>query len=313
MRSLPEKTLEHWVSQYLTYRFRTHLALWWPTSGADIIVDPAIMPVGKAIWLELKTSEPDPVNNGIHVVTIDVKQLVAYGQRNSPPDYYVFPRPNWHGTLGDPAAVPWLGAIPPTDLAFRRAQDKWFGNWTRVISGASLRKALRRNGATHQGKAILGQWDSRTWAWGPAFTPAPGAPHPEWDWPDFWASWEHCGTPDMPAALILPDDGGPEQATNADVERDALTARLRKVGQLTRESLKNSRSDETRAIESREKQFMPRKVYLPRYDEDGVLTGKYFLASRTVGTVTNLNRSPSNELEAGRRPVLTMLPAEDIR
>ena len=34
--SVPEKTLEHWSSQYITYRFGTHAALWWPATGEDI-------------------------------------------------------------------------------------------------------------------------------------------------------------------------------------------------------------------------------------------------------------------------------------
>jgi hypothetical protein len=36
--SIPEKTLEHWCSQYLTYRYNSLAALWWPTSGQDIDV-----------------------------------------------------------------------------------------------------------------------------------------------------------------------------------------------------------------------------------------------------------------------------------
>ena len=36
--SVPEKTLEHWSSQYITYRYPSQAALWWPASGEDINV-----------------------------------------------------------------------------------------------------------------------------------------------------------------------------------------------------------------------------------------------------------------------------------
>jgi hypothetical protein len=36
--SVPEKTLEHWASQYLLFRFRSKARVWWPAFGTDIDV-----------------------------------------------------------------------------------------------------------------------------------------------------------------------------------------------------------------------------------------------------------------------------------
>src|SRR3989304_6355308 len=34
--SVPEKTVEHWASQYILYRFRSNVAMWWPAAGGDV-------------------------------------------------------------------------------------------------------------------------------------------------------------------------------------------------------------------------------------------------------------------------------------
>jgi hypothetical protein len=54
--SVPEKTLEHWSSQYINNRFHTHVALWWPARGEDIKVRWLPARPGKAVQLELKTT-----------------------------------------------------------------------------------------------------------------------------------------------------------------------------------------------------------------------------------------------------------------
>jgi hypothetical protein len=64
--SVPEKTLEHWSSQYLTYRYRSKAALWWPASREDINVRWLPNRPGKAVQLELKTTTV--VNPGLHDV-----------------------------------------------------------------------------------------------------------------------------------------------------------------------------------------------------------------------------------------------------
>ena len=54
--SIPEKTLEHWASIYLTYRYHSHAALWWPAHGEDVNVGNLPPTPGKAVQLELKTT-----------------------------------------------------------------------------------------------------------------------------------------------------------------------------------------------------------------------------------------------------------------
>lgn len=63
--SVPEKTLEHWASQYIMYRYRAQASLWWPATGQDI--DVSLLPAepGKAVQLELKTTRrPRPLAPG---------------------------------------------------------------------------------------------------------------------------------------------------------------------------------------------------------------------------------------------------------
>lgn len=71
--SIPEKTLEHWSSLYLTYRYRSQASLWWPTRGEDIDVQMLPMAPGKAVQLELKTTTP--AGTGLHDVNVDLGQL----------------------------------------------------------------------------------------------------------------------------------------------------------------------------------------------------------------------------------------------
>jgi hypothetical protein len=96
--SVPEKTLEHWSSQYITYRYRSKAALWWPASGEDIKVGLLPARPGKIVQLELKTTTL--IGPALHDVKIDLAQLREYLRRplgHQP--FYVFPRPDWGGTL----------------------------------------------------------------------------------------------------------------------------------------------------------------------------------------------------------------------
>jgi hypothetical protein len=54
--SVPEETLEHWLSQYVAYRYRSRAAQWWPAGGEDIDVSSLSARPGKAVQLELKTT-----------------------------------------------------------------------------------------------------------------------------------------------------------------------------------------------------------------------------------------------------------------
>jgi hypothetical protein len=77
--SVPEKTLEHWSSHYLTYRNRSKVALWWPASGEDIRVGWLPARPGKIVQLELRTTTV--VSPTLHDVKIDLRQLWEYRQR----------------------------------------------------------------------------------------------------------------------------------------------------------------------------------------------------------------------------------------
>lgn len=96
VRSIPEKTLEHWTSIYLCNRF-THAALWWPAFGEDVLTEMpqlAASGPGTTIALELKTTE---ARDGRHVLEIDTRQLKAYLDPPSGPPlpvFYVFPLPH---------------------------------------------------------------------------------------------------------------------------------------------------------------------------------------------------------------------------
>lgn len=207
MRSIPEKTLEHWTSIYLSSRFPNG-AMWWPTSGEDVLAELprlAASGPGKTLALELKTTE---ANGSNHVLWIDTRQLDRY--LNPPfgpplPVYYVFPLPHWAGPLASwsgttPAAPGAMTAAPPAWWR-RRVGWPWFGDWLYVMSAQSLSEALPPNWAA----------PSRTRA--RLFTPSTShtvGTTPDWtslfartptaapiDWASFWVAVTHCG----------PDDG----------------------------------------------------------------------------------------------------------
>ncbi|MGD0066034.1 MAG: hypothetical protein ABSB76_21635 [Streptosporangiaceae bacterium] len=51
--SVPEKTLEHWASLCVAYRYRSLAAQWWPVNGVDIDLQALPAQPGKAIQLEV--------------------------------------------------------------------------------------------------------------------------------------------------------------------------------------------------------------------------------------------------------------------
>lgn len=148
MRSVPEKTLEHWTSIYLSNRFPNG-AMWWPAFGEDILAELPPMAAsgpGKTLALELKTTWADGDN---HVLDIDTRQLARYLHPPFGPPlpvYYVFPVPRWTGPLTSwpgrtPAASTGMTVAPPQ--WWRRAGGShWFGDWLYVMSAQSLAAAL---------------------------------------------------------------------------------------------------------------------------------------------------------------------------
>jgi hypothetical protein len=207
--SVPEKTLEHWSSLYLTYRYRSQISLWWPTRGEDIDVQMLPTTPGKAVQLELKTTTP--AGTGLHDVNVNLGQLWEYSHKPlGRQPFYAFPRPDWDGDL---AAV--ARAQRPrkevTELAFRRSGSGWwFVDWMVVLTTGQVADMLRRELNAHgsrarDSKAQLVRFDVKNPAndvWGDPVSPAAS---PEViNWLDFWYELEQCGRDDWPQLILLP-------------------------------------------------------------------------------------------------------------
>jgi hypothetical protein len=64
--SVPEKTLEHWSSQYVMYRYQAKAALWWPTSREDIDVRLSTRPETYPGFPHgMPTTHADTINNDL--------------------------------------------------------------------------------------------------------------------------------------------------------------------------------------------------------------------------------------------------------
>lgn len=177
VRSVPEKTFEHWVSRYVANRF-PRSSLWWPTKGEDVRVTDLGVGVGKAILLEVKV--PEQQANGSHKVSIDVSQLRRY-QASPVPVYYVFPQPPWSGSL---EASAWLGREGRAELAYRRSGRRWFGHWSVVCRADHL--------LSHLAPAPTSKLQVMS-----------SPPTVHWYWQSFWQWFAACGAGVMPAAYIL--------------------------------------------------------------------------------------------------------------
>jgi hypothetical protein len=206
--SVPEKTLEHWSSQYIVFRYRSNAALWWPASGEDIDVQSLPQLPGKAVQLELKTTRP--TGSGLHEVKVDLGQLWEYRQRplgHQP--FYVFPRPDWVGNL---KAVAMAERHDVTELAFSRSgRAWWFADWMVVLSAAEvaavLQPELRAHNCRRRGsRERLVEFDSRNSlnpTWGPRHS-ARADPNGLIGWLDFWSELEQCGRAEWPQLIRLP-------------------------------------------------------------------------------------------------------------
>lgn len=224
--SVPEKTLEHWVSTYLTYRYRAQAGLWWPAFGEDVAI--AHLPgwPGKIVNLELKTSTFDPTNPSRHSVKIDVGQLCAYCQlRPSLQPFYVFPWTDWVGELPDAARG---AGLDPSDIAFSRIDRHhpgwWFANWMRVFTAAEVAQSIGHpNHSPACGSTStlqLVRYDIMAGAAAPTvtWTGTGVVPLP---WREFWTELQECGRDGWPQVLILPRPAvaGRQRLTRAEVGR----------------------------------------------------------------------------------------------
>lgn len=197
--TVPEKTLEHWISQYITYRYRSHASLWWPAFGQDIDIRSLPVRPGKAIQLEVKTSTVTGPNR--HDVHIDLRQLRRYRQlpfAHQP--FYVFPRPYWRGTLEQDAHR--LGD-QVTELAFKRSgRPRWFGHWMIVLTAEQVEAILSPHPTDNRTRRLvrfmIGGVGVVTSEWANGATPSIT------QWSDFWDVLNRCGLPDWPQIVRLP-------------------------------------------------------------------------------------------------------------
>jgi hypothetical protein len=208
--SVPEKTLEHWSSLYLTYRYRSQASLWWPTRGEDIDVQMLPTTPGKAVQLELKTTTP--AGTGLHDANVDLGQLWEYShKRLGRQPFYAFPRPDWDGNLAALARTQ-QPRKEVTELAFRRSGPQWwFADWMVVLTTGHVADVLRRELNVHgsrtrgSGKRLV-RFDVKNPAntvWGDPASPA--APPEVINWLDFWYELEQCGRHDWPQLIRLPE------------------------------------------------------------------------------------------------------------
>lgn len=265
VRSIPEKTFEHWASMYVAHRFPLG-GLWWPTTGEDIRVEDLGTLPGKALLLEVKVPELQP--NGSHVVTIDVAQLTKY-VTSVAPVYYTFPAPPWTGEL---ALSPWLGIERRADLAFKRAGHRWFGRWTVVCSATAL--------MSHIGPAL-----------GQKHATLKGIPASHWRWQAFWREFRDCGSANLPSVFIL---DGPVP--------DASRARLRQRLEMLRRNRSEERRDQREAF-TESLRDGPRYFYVP--DRESTRTGRYVAAEQedlSASLATVMRSQPSDDADQRQEP-----------
>ncbi|MEV6283479.1 hypothetical protein [Kribbella sp. NPDC051770] len=138
--SVPEKTLEHWSSQYLNYRYRAKASLWWPAYGQDIDFGWLPRRPGKAVQLELKTTTvAGPMRHDVHIKLLQLWNYLCLPLSKQP--FYAFPRPTWGGILAEAATK--SGVVAST-LAFQRSgPDWWFAEWMVVMSARDVARVLR--------------------------------------------------------------------------------------------------------------------------------------------------------------------------
>jgi hypothetical protein len=178
MRSLPEKTFEHWASLYLASRF-ANTDQWWPTQGEDIsfVLSQTLTRPGKILLLEVKV--PEVTNTG-HTLSIRTKQLAQYLNRGLPV-FYVFPVPIWDGVLN-----PGQPLLEPSSGWWRqRSADQWFGNWTYVLPAADVAAQVNMKA---NDPVLYSVPNGHT-----LNSALPRALTSAFPWQDFWSRIQACG------------------------------------------------------------------------------------------------------------------------
>lgn len=203
--SVPEKTLEHWVSQYLTYRYRSKVALWWPAYGVDVDVRSLPNLPGKAVQLELKTTTTTRTNPSQHSIDIDLGQLKSY-LTSQAPVFYVIPRPTWQGEL---EAAARSAGLPAAEIAFSRSGQRWwFAEWMIVLTAKQVKEVLFPGGSVPAGATrgnrkrlvdfTIGASGSVSVSWANGVMPV------TYEWRDFWTRLGQCGESDWPQIVRVP-------------------------------------------------------------------------------------------------------------
>lgn len=142
-RSLPERTVDAWVSAVVCSRFPGAL-VWAPTQSAfhgnwDFGMD---LGDGKVFILEDKATEHEPRTKlpDTHRISIDMNQLDWYCDDVEPnkgvPVHYVLPKPPW--------TLPPVGSVvPPHSVTRVTSAAGPFEEWAFVMRCTQLRKELR--------------------------------------------------------------------------------------------------------------------------------------------------------------------------
>lgn len=151
--SLPERTLEAWVSIVVARRF-PNARIWAPTAAStddwDVAAD--VAGDGKVFVLENKGCAPSEANfrpprtrPADHLIRIDMQQLRAYvgNRRLAPLTYYVLPVPPWSGVPSRPRwpferDAPTPPIILPGEAGARRGCERWI----RVVAARELEALL---------------------------------------------------------------------------------------------------------------------------------------------------------------------------
>jgi hypothetical protein len=148
MRSLPEHTVDCWVSAAVLARYPEAL-LWAPTQRGTDNWDMAFeLGPGKAFILENKGTE---ISNDQHTIQIDMSQLDIYLHSPGAAVYYVLPAPPWPvwestGVLSAAYPVP-STARCRTGAACAGHEHGPFSDWCRVVEAQALQDWLKDSGS----------------------------------------------------------------------------------------------------------------------------------------------------------------------
>ncbi|NHA01928.1 hypothetical protein G5V59_26105 [Nocardioides sp. W3-2-3] len=207
--SVPEKTLEHWASIYLTYRYRSKASLWWPARGEDIYVGSLPAVPGKAVQARAKTTTLNKKGD-VHRVKIDLKQLDHYlALPHGLQPFYVFPMPRWTDTLEDATAAVGLAV---SEVGFSRV-DKlstkpwWFANWMVALTASQVGQILATQMAAFKaGGKVDADLVTTSFKVGRPQKPvwADGLRHVTIRWRTLWTRLEECGAASWPQVVLMP-------------------------------------------------------------------------------------------------------------